>query len=148
MVNRDSLVIAFNDTLDPSRALNPAAYVIRDSQGHRVDVSRVIYDPTNNSVAVFPDRLLNFHYPFTVMIMGTGASALKDSAGRALDGAGTGRPGTDYQAKVTWRNLVYPGNPPAWMYGSAERTASQSPSDVVGSLSSARNAGFRKLRSQ
>ena len=54
----------------------------------------MVYDPSNYSVAVFPDHLLNFHHPFTVTILGTGPDAVMDTSSRALDGAGTGQPGT------------------------------------------------------
>ncbi len=108
------LVFAFNDALDPSSAVDPSSYLVYDSQGRKVGISRVVYDPNNNSVAVFPDHLLNFHHPFTVTILGTGPLALTDSAGRALDGAFTGRPGSDYQKTITWRDLHYPGHAPAW----------------------------------
>jgi len=129
------LVFSFNDALDPARAVDPSTYLVNDSQGRRVGISRVVYDPNSNSVAVFPDHLLNFHHPFMVKILGTGSQALEDTAGRALDGAGTGQPGSDYKTTVTWRNLFYPGNAPAWTQG------------VNSSSTASRNIGHLRRRS-
>jgi hypothetical protein len=111
------LVLSFNDALDPASATNAAAYVVKDAQGQRVKLSHVVYDASSNSVAIWPGRLLNFHHAFTVRVLGTGPNAVKDSAGRALDGANTGSPGSDFKFTVTRKNLVFPSGPPAWTRG-------------------------------
>jgi hypothetical protein len=111
------LVLSFNDALDPASATNAAAYVVKDTQGQRVKLSHVVYDASTNSVAIWPDRLLNFHHAFTIRVLGTGPNTVKDAAGRALDGANTGSPGSDFKFTVTRKNLVFPSGPPAWTRG-------------------------------
>jgi uncharacterized repeat protein (TIGR01451 family)/CSLREA domain-containing protein len=120
------LVLTFIDALDPSRATDPAAYLIDDARGHRVGISRIVYDPNSNAVAITPDRLLNFHRPFKLRVLGTGVHALRDTEGRALDGSRTGLAGSDYTVAITRRNLVAPDGPPDWALGSQPTALPQS----------------------
>jgi hypothetical protein len=109
------LVLSFNEALDPTSAQDVANYAISVTGGGSVAVTSATYDPVAHTVTLLPAHRLNVHQIDDLRVMGTGPDAVADSAGRPLDGAGTGRPGSDYQTVVTAADLVLgntvPGGP-------------------------------------
>ena len=95
-------VIAFNGPLDPARAQNPLNYTLvgpvggLGRGGQPIAIAQAIYDPSANTVTLLPARALNVHYLFKLTIHGTGLLGVTGAAGVPLDGASTGRPGSDY----------------------------------------------------
>jgi large repetitive protein len=64
-------------------------------------------------VTLTPSQRLDVHRAYTLTAIGTGAGAITGSDGLALDGAGNGRPGSDFTTSVTWTALTAPGAAPA-----------------------------------
>ncbi len=103
-----SLVISFNGPLDPSPAQNAANYQILAPNGHRIRVRSAIYNSATNSVTLVLAELLVLRKSYRLTINGTSASGLTNPDGLLLDGAGTGRPGSNYVTSVTRSNLAGP----------------------------------------
>jgi hypothetical protein len=115
-----TLIIGFNQPLDPSRADNPAAYTIVGPGGQRIAVGSAVYDAASRTVKLDPVARLNLHKTYFLTVSGTGALGLTGADGLLLDGAGSGRPGSDYTTTITMANwtLVLPppllaADPPA-----------------------------------
>jgi hypothetical protein len=108
-------VLTFNAPLDPVRAANVANYRITDPQGRAVAVGAATYDAVAHTVTLTPQRQLNLHQSYQLAVVGTSASGVTDTSGHLLDGAGSGRAGSDYQTNVTAANMVFgsaiPGGP-------------------------------------
>lgn len=140
------LVVTFNQALDPSSATNPANYLIitsEDDPGGRrlVPVASATYDPSRRQVTLLLASRVNFHYPYLLIVLGTGPHPVKGASGLALDGNMSGKPGSDFQTFVTIRNLQpslgYPGGPLARSIGApwpliASRNAWRGPWQTVG----------------
>jgi hypothetical protein len=71
-----------------------------------------MYDVTSHSVILSPAARLNLHFRYRLTIIGTGPNGVKDASGNLLDGAGTGRPGSNFVTTVDASNLVVAGSPP------------------------------------
>jgi uncharacterized repeat protein (TIGR01451 family) len=100
-----TLVLTFNEALDPTRANDIGNYVVTlPGQGNaRVALQSATYNPSNNTVTLVTKRPIGVNTPIRLRVNGTTSSGLTDTAGRSLDGARTGRPGSDYV--VTFRGL-------------------------------------------
>jgi virginiamycin B lyase len=105
-----TLVLTFNEPLDPGRAQNLNDYQIVALGRHprTIGIGAAVYDAARQTVTLSPIRRLNFHHRFRLTVVGTGASGVADVARNLLDGQHTGRPGSDYVTIVTARNLVLP----------------------------------------
>jgi hypothetical protein len=90
-----------------------ANYHITDRYGRCVPVKAAHYDPATFTVTLLPSRRLDVHRGYTLKVRSSGAGGLTGASGIALDGTGTGRPGTDFTARITWVALNLPGRPPA-----------------------------------
>ena len=64
------------------------------------------------SVTLSPATRLNVHDTYELIVRGTGSDPIKDRAGIAIDGAGDGTVGSDYETKITAANLVIVGKHP------------------------------------
>ena len=51
-------------------------------------------------------KRLDLHRTYRLTVSGTGTTALIDAQGKALDGKGSGRPGSNYVTTVTIANRV------------------------------------------
>jgi hypothetical protein len=100
------LFISFNGALDPNSARNVSNYQIVGPGGHDIKVKRAAYDPATHTVTLQPARRLNLHQSYRLTINGTAASGMASAAGSLLDGAGNGKPGSNYVTSLTWRNLA------------------------------------------
>jgi hypothetical protein len=116
------LVLQFNQPLDPGRAQNTSNYVIRNFKSRPVFVASAVYDPANLTVTVQPRPLINLHHPTQLLVMGTPPTGVTNTAGVLLDGANTGRPGSDFSTFVTRRNLAGPAPPTSSPASSAPAT--------------------------
>jgi hypothetical protein len=108
-------VLSFSAALDPVRAQNVANYQITDSAGSAVAIGTATYDPVAHTVTLAPQHQLDLHRSYQLTVVGTGSGGVANTAGRLLDGAGAGHPGSDYQTTVTAANMVFgravPGGP-------------------------------------
>ncbi|GAC1475360.1 MAG: hypothetical protein NVSMB9_27710 [Isosphaeraceae bacterium] len=103
------LVLLFDRPLNPSSAQNVANYQIVDPHGRLVPVLSAVYDPTARTVTLHPAHRLNLHQVYQLTVRGTAPGGLRDVNGNLLDGAGTGRAGSDYLSRVGIWNLTQRG---------------------------------------
>jgi hypothetical protein len=105
------LVLSFNDGLDPASAQNLNNYKIVGPDGHGVRIGSVAFDGATNTVTLKPTRRINLHHTYRLTVIGTGPHGVTNTEGIPLDGANTGKPGSDYTGTLTWRNVVWaPGD--------------------------------------
>jgi len=101
-----TLVIGFNEPLDPTSAQDTANYRITAPDGRPIGVGAAVYDPSSQSVTLSPVQRLDLHRRYKLTVVGTGPNGVKDVSGALLDGAGNGRPGSDFVTTLTAANLV------------------------------------------
>jgi streptogramin lyase len=107
-----TLVLGFSQALDPARAQDARNYRIVGPGGRPIAVDSAVYDATTHTVTLAPHERLNVHFGYTLTVVGTGPLGVADASGRLLDGADTGRPGSDFTTVVDAHNLVLPGPAP------------------------------------
>jgi hypothetical protein len=105
-----SLVISFNGPLDPSPAQKVSNYQIVAPNGHRIKVRTAIYNSATHVVTLILAERLVLLKSYRLTINGTTSSGLTNPDGLLLDGAGTGRPGSNFVTSVTQRNLAGPAS--------------------------------------
>jgi hypothetical protein len=103
-----TLVVSFNSPMDPLSTQNPRNYTIVGPGGRSIPVGAAQYDPSTQSVTLFPLSRLNLHYRYFLLINGTAPNGLSDVNGNLLDGAGNGVAGTNFVTTVTAANLGLP----------------------------------------
>ena len=103
-----TLVLHFNQPLDPAQAQDVHEYQLVGPGGRLDPISSAVYDPATMTVTLHPKRLVNFHKPYKLTVDGTSPTGLTDTQGLLLDGQATGHPGSNYVTTVDWRNLVWP----------------------------------------
>jgi uncharacterized repeat protein (TIGR01451 family) len=107
------VVLAFDAPLDPARADDPGNYAfVHLVNGHphgTVAVGRAVYDPSTRTVTLYPVGHLNLHWTYLLTVNGSPATGLTDPTGVPLDGAGDGRPGTDFAYVLQWFGGPVPG---------------------------------------
>ncbi len=103
------LVLAFDRPLNPADAQDVANYRIVGPRGLLVPVASAVYDPTARTVTLHPSGRLNLHWVYHLTVRGTPPGGVRGLNGNLLDGAGTGRAGSDYVTSVTASHLVLPG---------------------------------------
>jgi uncharacterized membrane protein len=101
-----TLVLVFDQPLDPTSSQNVNNYAIIDPHGHRVAISSAVYDPAALTVTLHPSRRLNFHYGYKLSVNGEAPGGLTDTQGLLLDGHNDGKPGGNYVTVVNRHNLV------------------------------------------
>lgn len=101
------LVINFDSALDPTRAQNVNNYIIIGPGAKLVPVSSAVYNATSHSVTLYPSRLIDFHYNYTLIVNGTLPFGLTNPQGVLLDGDNDGKPGGNYVSILNQKNLVW-----------------------------------------
>ena len=110
------LVLSFSGALDPTRAQDLANYALvgpvggLGRGGHPIAIGAAIYDPSAHTVTLLPVLGMNVHYHYKLTIHGTGPLGVAGSTGTPLDGASTGRPGSDYTTIFGRDSLVGPAS--------------------------------------
>jgi hypothetical protein len=102
-----TLVLTFNDGLDPTSASELADYKIVGPDGRSVAISSATLDAALNTVTLRPKTRINLHHTYELIVIGTGAHGVRDTHGTLLDGANNGQPGSNYTGSLTWRNVVW-----------------------------------------
>jgi uncharacterized membrane protein len=112
-----TLVLTFNEPLDPARAQDPNNYRIIGPDGRMIRVVSASYDPATLTVSLSPQQRLDVHAKYLLIVIGTGPGGVSDPSGVLLDGARTGQPGSNFVTTVTLSNVVLgahaPSHPPA-----------------------------------
>jgi hypothetical protein len=91
--------------------------------GQTIPISRAVYDPTANTVTLFPTQLLNMHLAYTLTVVGTGPNGVRDTNGVLLDGARTGQPGSNFTGVIDSSVLVLPSGTSGTAIASLRRQA-------------------------
>jgi hypothetical protein len=99
-------VLTFDQALDRATAENINNYVIVAPDGHRIRMSRAVYNPANLTVTLYPNERISIHRPYSLTVKGDGSKGVRSMSGQLLDGKGTGQSGSDFHLVLTWRQLV------------------------------------------
>ncbi len=102
-----TVVLTFDQALDPSTATNVNNYIIIDPLGHRVAIASAEYDAATKTVTLHPSRRMNFHHQFKLTVLGATVGGITNPQGALLDGNNNGHPGSNYHTVITRKNLVY-----------------------------------------
>jgi Big-like domain-containing protein len=90
-----TLVLKFNQPLDPVRAESLDNYQLTSAQGRPIRILQADYDSSAATVTLYPVVRLSLRGRYKLTVNGTG-DGLTDTSGLLLDGAGTGQPGSNY----------------------------------------------------
>ncbi len=101
------LVLSFNDGLDPTSAQNQSNYKIVGPAGRSVSIGSAVFNAATNTVTLRPTSRINLHHTYHLTVIGTGPHGVTNTEGVLLDGANTGKPGSNYTGTLTWRNVVW-----------------------------------------
>jgi uncharacterized repeat protein (TIGR01451 family) len=116
-----TLVLSFNEPLDPPTAQNAGNYQIvsmgrtgfRSGPDPLIRVKQALYNASTETVTLVPVERLNLHDLFRLTVIGTGPGGVTDASGNLLDGDGSGDPGTNYITIVSASNLLMTTTNPA-----------------------------------
>ena len=95
---RQSIVITFNEQLDPTRAGTVGNYMLSLAMKKHhtvIKIKSAVYDPTALTVTLITKQKLKAHGPYTLTVSGTGGG-LTDLSGDLLDGLSNGVPGSSF----------------------------------------------------
>jgi hypothetical protein len=101
-----SLVLTFDQALDPATADNAKDYQIIGPKGRVIRVKSAVYDPTTLTVTLDPRQRLSIHHRYELIVDGSAPGGVTNTKGQLLVGDDGGKPGSDFRAPITWRNLV------------------------------------------
>jgi hypothetical protein len=88
-----------------------------------IRLSRAVYAASTNTVALAPRKPFTLTKPVQVLVYGTGASALQDSAGRDIDGDDNGTPGGNAMAILSKNSVTLAAAPLARTSGKTAMSA-------------------------
>jgi virginiamycin B lyase len=103
-----TLVLSFDQALDPASAEGIGNYRIVGPGNRRVGIASVLYNPATLTVTVSPRGRLNLHRTYRLTVVGTSPNGVSNTGGLLLDGALNGYPGSNYTAKITGNDLDLP----------------------------------------
>ena len=101
-----TVVLTFDQPLDPGSAEDVRNYVILDPSGHRIRIRRAVLDPTRLTVTLHPAQRISIHHPYQLIVNGAGPGAVSNMSGQPLDSEDAGQPGSSDHVVLTWRQLV------------------------------------------
>jgi len=94
------IVLAFNGPLNLFAAQDIANYVLTGPapSNQLIPITSAVYSPLDHTVTLHTARRLDAHprFRYTLRVNGSTPIGVADPSGRRLDGAGTGRAGSDY----------------------------------------------------
>ncbi len=101
-----TVVLTFDQPLDPGSAEDVRNYVILDPSGHRIRINRAVLDPTRLTVTLHPAQRISIHHPYQLIVNGAGPGAVSNMSGQPLNSVDAGQPGSSDHVVLTWRQLV------------------------------------------
>jgi hypothetical protein len=102
------LVLTFDQALDPTSAHDVRNYRLVGPGGRSIAIGSAVYDVAARTVTLRPMKLMSLQVRYTLTINGTSPAGLRGTSGQLLDGARTGRPGSDHKTAVLGKHLVIP----------------------------------------
>jgi uncharacterized repeat protein (TIGR01451 family) len=117
-----ALALRFSAPLDAATAVDVRNYhlfqVLRGGHRAAIRIRSAAYDPASRTVTLTPARQLYLFAHYQLVVNGTSPTGVSDIYGNLLDGAGTGRPGSDY-VRVFGQEVLVGQSPPAGPRGHA-----------------------------
>ena len=111
-----ALALRFSAPLDAATATNVRNYqlfeVLRGGHRAAIRIRSAAYDPASQTVTLTPVRPLYLFGRYQLVVNGTSPTGVSDIYGNLLDGAGTGRPGSDF-VRVFGQEVLVGQLPPA-----------------------------------
>jgi uncharacterized repeat protein (TIGR01451 family) len=103
-----TLVLTFDQTLDPARAQDLTNYHLVAMDGPRgtVRIRSAAYDPAARTVTLTPMHRLYLYHRYRLTVVGHGTRGLADTSGDLLDGQKAGHPGSDFVATISAADLA------------------------------------------
>ena len=101
-----TVVLAFDQPLDPGPAEDVRNYVILDPSGHRIRIRQAVLDSTRLTVTLHPAQRISIHHPYQLIVNGAGPGAVSNMSGQPLDSEDAAEPGSSDHVVLTWRQLV------------------------------------------
>ena len=101
-----TVVLTFDQPLDPGFAEDVRNYVILDPSGHRFRINRAVRHPTRLTVTLHPAQRISIHHPYQLTVNGAGPGAVSNMSDQPLDSVDAGQPGSNDHVVLTWRQLV------------------------------------------
>jgi uncharacterized repeat protein (TIGR01451 family) len=121
-----TLALRFSAPLDVATATDVRNYqlfqVLRDGRRAAIPIRSAAYDPAGRTVTLTPARQLYLFARYQLVVNGTGPTGVSDVYGNLLDGAGTGRPGSNY-VRVFGQEVLVGQSPPRGPHGHASARA-------------------------
>ena len=74
-----TVVLTFDQALDPATAQDVHDYRIVSPQGQRMEVTRAVYDAARHTVTLHFAERLSIHHPYSLTVIGTGRQGLINS---------------------------------------------------------------------
>lgn len=107
-----NLTLTFSEPLDPAFATDASDFrLTRQDNGQAFAIASISYDAASDSITITPQAPLPSGQYIQLLVLGTGADAIRDLAGNVLDGDGNGNPGSNYQVLFAQGNrLTYRDN--------------------------------------
>jgi uncharacterized repeat protein (TIGR01451 family) len=96
-----TVVLTFSEPLDAARAQDLANYhlTLIAHGGHLrlpLRLTSAVYNATADTVTLHPAKLLPLRFKYELVVNGSTPTGVSSSSGVLLDGAGNGKPGSDY----------------------------------------------------
>lgn len=116
------VVVSFNQALDPAAAADAKDYRIIGPGGRIIRVKRAVYNRQAMTVTLYPSQRINIHHKYELIIDGITSHGIRNTYSQLLDGAKSGKPGSDYKTSLTWHNLVIDPKMHKTSHGAAARS--------------------------
>ena len=109
-----SIVLFFNEPLDPSRAEDVRNYRIDGPKGQSIGINTAHYNAATQTVTLKPNQRIDIHHNYHLTVNGKGSNGVASNHGTPLDSTGSGDLGSDYTTTLNWRNLVFATSGKNW----------------------------------
>jgi hypothetical protein len=101
-----TIVLIVDQALNSVAAQDAKNYRVIGPEGRIIRIKSAVYNAAMNTVTLHPRERIDIHYRYTLVVDGTKVGGLTNTRGQLLDGTDSGKPGSNYRAALTWRNLV------------------------------------------
>jgi hypothetical protein len=99
-------MLTFDSALNPIAAQNASNYTIIGPNGATVPVTSAVYNTATHTVSLHPIHQINLHWTYTLIVNGSSPTGVRGASGWLLDGAWSGKPGSNYTGMIDASLLV------------------------------------------